>query len=356
MQTRGGAERVLLELVRHLDASACVGFVDRTLFPDAFEDGRLFDLNAHQRFDALRIAHMLYAFSTRGADIASRFGERIYSGAYSVLAERAGHEGRSIYYCHTPPRFLYDLRRHYESATPMVLRPALASLRNWLQPRFEAAVRRMDIVLANSENVRSRLRQHLGVEARVVYPPVDTHAFRWLSDDGYFLSTARLEPLKRVDVLIRAFLRMPSQRLVVTSGGSELARLRELARGASNIHFTGWIDDVTLSDCMGRARATVYVPVDEDFGMSPVESMAAGKPVIGVAQGGLLETVRPGETGVLLAPDFDTEEVCRAVLDMSQRNANEMRSACEERAAMFSRARFLERMDSILQHPDRQPH
>lgn len=103
-----------------------------------------------------------------------------------------------------------------------------------------------------------------------------------------------------------------------------------------------------MAEWLGRARASLYVPVDEDFGMSPVESMAAGKPVIGVAEGGLLETVVPDETGVLLPPDFDADAVCAAVRAMTRERAQAMRSACEQRAQQFGTAIFLQQMSEIL--------
>jgi glycosyltransferase involved in cell wall biosynthesis len=280
--------------------------------------------------------------------VAASYPTRLFSGSYAPLANRGFGHGRSIYYCHTPPRFLYDLRDHYQASFPAWQGPLLAALRRWLQPRYEAAVRSMDVVLANSRNVQRRLQDYLGVASRVVYPPVDTDRFQWLADDGYFLSTARLEPLKRVDMLVRAFKRMPSMRLVVSSGGSELARLTALAADAPNIRFTGWLDDAQLTTLMGRARASIYVPLDEDFGMSPVESMAAGKPVIGVAEGGLLETVVDGETGILLPPQLTEDALVAAVLALDARRAAAMRGACVLQAQQFSTERFTEEITRVL--------
>lgn len=348
LDAKGGAERVLHVLQRHLDAPVCVGYVKQPLFAGTFDPASVIDLDTYHAYPPLKIAHLLHAFSSRGARCAARYPTRIYSGSYAVLAHRREHTGRAIYYCHTPPRFLYDLRERYASTLPVGLRPPLAVLRRWLQPRYEDAVRRMDVVLANSENVRRRLERFLGVRAQVVYPPVDVDAFRWIEEGDYFLSTARLEPLKRIDLLIRAFREMPDQRLVIGSGGSQANHLRRLAEGADNIHFTGWLDDDALANWIGRARATLYVPVDEDFGMSPVESMAAGKPVIGVAEGGLLETVVPGRTGELLPPDFDAEQLRAAVSAMTRGRAASMREACEAQARRFSRERFLRAIDEVL--------
>jgi glycosyltransferase involved in cell wall biosynthesis len=344
----GGAERVLAALYEVFAADVCVGYVGRDAFADRFAPDRLIDLGAYSAFDPLMIVRVLHAFSTAGRTIAGRYSTRIFSGHYAVLAANAAQEGRSIYYCHSPPRFLYDLREKYQREFAPWKRPLLAALRSWLQPRYELAVQAMDVVVANSENVRRRLRTYLGREAEVVYPPVDVDLFRWIDDGGFFLSTARLEPLKRVDRVVEAFCGMPEQKLVVASGGAELARLQALAAGAPNIRFTGWLDDGQLARLMGEARATIYLPVDEDFGISPVESMAAGKPVLGVAEGGLLESVTDGETGSLLPPAFGTGDLQEAVRQMTRERARSMRADCEARARRFSRRRFAADMKALV--------
>src|SRR5687768_13809574 len=99
---------------------------------------------------------------------------------------------------------------------------------------------------------------------------------------------------------------------------------------------------------MAGAIATIYVPVEEDFGMSPVESMAAGKPVIGVAEGGLRETVLDGDTGILLARDFTALDLVGAVRKLTPPKAATMKKACEERATMFSQDRFLEAIRRVI--------
>ena len=120
--------------------------------------------------------------------------------------------------------------------------------------------------------------------------------------------------------------------------------MKRLAADAPNIHFTGWQTEAQLSRWIGNAIAAIYIPMDEDFGMSPVESMAAGKPVIGVAEGGLLETVVPDQTGILLEPPPTADAITAAVNDLTPKRAQEMRSACETRASLFTREIFLEKM------------
>ena len=142
----------------------------------------------------------------------------IFSGSVAPLAVKHSRAEKNIYYCHTPPRFVYDLRDHYLDTATRLQRPALKALIAYLQPRYEDAIGKMDKVFANSKNVQGRLKRYLGVNSEVLYPPVDTERFKWLSDGDYFLSTARLESLKRVDLIIEAFKKMPNQKLIVTSG------------------------------------------------------------------------------------------------------------------------------------------
>ncbi|WP_230314458.1 glycosyltransferase [Candidatus Contendibacter odensensis] len=272
----------------------------------------------------------------------------LFSGTHAPLAVHNHTSGQNYYYCHTLPRFVYDLKDYYLQRYPLALRPALLALIAYVKPRYEQAIARMDILIANSETVRNRLRRYLNRDAVVINPPCEIDYFQWQGQGDYYLSTARLEPFKRVDLLIKAFKQIPDQRLIITSGGSQFSALRRLAGGASNIIFTGWLGDAALCQLIGNAIATLYVAKDEDFGMSPVESMAAGKPVIGVAEGGLLETVLNGETGLLLPLDLTAEGITEAVRTLNASRALAMRSACELHARRFSRAIFLEKMRSIL--------
>jgi glycosyltransferase involved in cell wall biosynthesis len=215
--------------------------------------------------------------------------------------------------------------------------------------RYSRALEQMNPILVNSRNVQLRLRSYLGKSSTVVYPPVDTDRFTWTGQSDYYVSLARLENFKRVDRIVEAFRRMPDKKLVVTSNGSEMGRLRRIASGASNIHFSGWQTEAQLRDVIGNCIAALYIPIDEDFGMSPVEAMAAGKPVIGVAEGGLLETIVAEKTGILLPPPPDVDALVNAVQWLDAWRARAMRSDCESQARQFGRDIFLGRMRSVLQ-------
>jgi glycosyltransferase involved in cell wall biosynthesis len=346
---RGGAESVTLEMARGLpNADLCFGFRDKAHFPDPALDGlRYFDLGVRVRFSGARTLSGLRVYRKKTAFMQG-YDWAIYSGYLAPEAVYSHPVGLNIYYCHTVPRFAYDLHSDYLGRLAHWQRPFFGVLVAQVRRRYTQAISRMDRIIANSENVQHRLREHLGVRSEVIYPPCDLASYRWSGQGDYYLSTARLEPPKRVNLIVKAFRQMPDKRLLVCSGGSEMSRLLRLTAGADNISFTGWVSNARLAELMGRAIATLYIPQDEDFGISPVESMAAGKPVIGVAEGGILETVVDRQTGILVTKEPTIRDIVRAVMNLTIDRAAAMRRACEERAQQFTRERFLDQMRRVI--------
>lgn len=339
----GGAEQLALTTVESFpELELHTGFIN----PDLFQKSVAHTLTAPVPHPALQALRMLFAFRHQTAYL-SNYETVLYSGSYAPVAVYNHTVGKNIYYCHTPPRFVYDLKDFYLQQIPYWQRPVLYALIEYVRPRFEQAITQMDTLIANSQNVRQRMLDYLDVESTVIYPPVNTERYKWLGTGEYYLSTARLEPYKRVDLIVEAFVKMPDKQLVVTSGGSDLPRLKRIANNAINIHFTGWVTQQQLIDLVGRAIATIYLPMNEDFGISPVESMAAGKPVVGAAEGGLLETVIDGETGVLIR-SVTQLKIIETVNKLSNKQAQQMRGACMHQAQQFAVDQFLQKMQRHL--------
>jgi glycosyltransferase involved in cell wall biosynthesis len=350
LQVAGGAERVTLTLAQALpDYQVIVSRVYPDSAPLLTESpSDVVQLGTPLTRLLWRIPEAIFNFKFRSRGMAEAQSV-LYSGFYAPMAVHQQRHGRRIYYCHSIPRFAYDLYQPSRARFPLPIRWIYDIAAAWLRREYRRAILRMDVVLVNSENVRRRLREHVGIEAEVVFPPVATKRFSWRSNGDTYLSLARLTSNKRVDVIVKAFLEMPQRRLIVLSGGPELGRLKALAAEASNIEFAGWQSEEDLSDCIGRARAAIYLPIDEDFGLSPVEAMAAGKPVIGVAEGGLLETVVDGETGVLIQGELTSAKVIEAVARLETLGPEALRGACERRAALFDESVFIRRMRDMLQ-------
>lgn len=209
----------------------------------------------------------------------------------------------------------------------------------------------MDIIITNSENTKRRIKEFLGYDAVILYPPVDTQKFKYISQKDYFLSFARLADAKRVDRIVEAFQKLPDQKLIIIYGKNDPQREKifSMLSQSSNIECITLEDNDELYRYLGEARASIYIPVDEDFGMSPVESMAAGKPVIGVDEGGLKESIIPEKTGILIPEGAPLSELVEAIEKMTPELALSLRENCQNRAQDFSLASFSQKLHTIIQ-------
>ncbi|GAB6038538.1 glycosyltransferase [Fundidesulfovibrio butyratiphilus] len=346
----GGGERVAALLAQEFSGMLWTArFVPEAFPPHYFAGRPPMDMRALERHPGLakrsETACLWRCFSEFPQ---SKPPFTVFSGSLAPMAYRRT-AGPKILYCHTPPRILFDQRQFYLSRQRALKAPLYKAFLAAFGRAWVKAARSMDRIVANSQNVASRLGRYLQLDSVIVSPPVNTAAYAWKGQEDFYLSTARVDQLKRVEVIVEAFVAMPDKRLVVVSGGSELERVRALAAQSPNIQVLGWVAPETLVDLMGRCLATVYIPRSEDFGISPVESMAAGKPVIGVAEGGLLETVKENVTGLLLPPNPGPQTVAEAVRAMTAERALAMRQACHERAALFDDAVFRNRMRQVVE-------
>lgn len=257
-----------------------------------------------------------------------------------------------VCYTHSPMRYAWDMYPHYLAEAGWVKRLAMRPLMHYLRLWDQASAHRPDVVLANSVHTRARIAKYWRREADVLPPPVEVERFAALGErtpaGDYYLCAGQLMGYKRVDLAVDAFAQLGLP-LVVAGTGPELARLR--VRAPANVRFTGWIPDDELARTIAGCRALVF-PGEEDFGIVPVEAMAAGRPVIAYRRGGALDTVIDGETGVL----FD-EQTCDSLVAAVRRFEAARRTFDARRIARhareFDRARFLERFAKVVEDADR---
>jgi len=346
----GGGEKVAQTLAKMTGGILWTARFDQAAFPPDFFAGRPpMDMRAREKHpDLARWSETACQWRTFTEFPESAPPYAIFSGSLAPMAWRR-ISGKKILYCHTPPRILYDQREFYLKGQPAAKRPAYRAFLWAFERAYATAARAMDLIVANSQNVAHRLGGYLQLDSVIVPPPVRTADFTWTGQEDFFLSTARVDRLKRVEVIVEAFLNLPDKRLVVVSGGSELDRVRAMAAGAPNIEVRGWVSSEELRRLTGKCLATIYIPRDEDFGISPVESMAAGKPVIGVAEGGLLETILENRTGLLIRSNPGPGDVAGAVAAMTPELALRMREACVARAARFDEAAFTAKMRDLIE-------
>ncbi|MBI5754372.1 glycosyltransferase [Candidatus Peregrinibacteria bacterium] len=203
---------------------------------------------------------------------------------------------RHLCYCHSPMRYAWDYANEYREENglngwkKLLYAPLMKYLREW----DRTAADRPDKYLANSANVRNRLKKYYQAESDIVYPPVDVERFRAKeSNENYFLIVSTLTPYKKIDLAVQLFNKI-RRRLVIIGEGPQREYLQNMA--GENIEFLGFKDDATVKEYMENCRALIF-PGEEDFGITPVEAMACGKPVLAYGKGGVMESVLSGKTG-----------------------------------------------------------
>lgn len=342
----GGAERVLEAFCELFpDAPIFTTLYDEKLTAGAFR-GKNIKTSFLQHMPFSRTHHRLFPLLMPMAV------EQFNLAEYDVVLSDSASFAKGVItkpytfhisYCHTPPRYAWDDSHKYieEFGYSTPIRLVVPLFMNYVRIWDREAALRVDRFVTNSRFVQSRIKKYYGETAEVIYPPVRTDFFTPGESEGYFLVVGRLSAYKRFDLAVSVFneLGLP---LKIVGGGPERERLERLAK--PNIEFVGRVDDETLRQYYAHAEAFIF-PQEEDFGITAVEAMASGKPVIAFRGGGALETVKEGETGVF----FDTqseESLYQAVRGFNTRAFDSQR--IREHALLFDKEIFKKKILASL--------
>jgi glycosyltransferase involved in cell wall biosynthesis len=343
---RGGAERVVLAIAK--------AFPGAPVYTSLYDPARTFpefgDLDVRtialdrippfRRWHRLAFPFLAPAFSRLDVDC------DVAVCSSSGWAHGAHVSGRKIVYCHAPARWLYQPERYLRTARTPVAAVARA-LRPFLVKWDVHAAQSASRYLVNSTAVRAQVQQIYGIEAELLPPPIaltpdgERHAVAGI-EPGAYVCVSRLLPYKNVDAVIDAFRSLPDERLLVVGRGPERERLRASAPG--NVRFLESLTDAELRWLYANSAGAIAAS-HEDFGLTPLEAAACGRPAAALRWGGFLDTIREDATGV-----FFDEPRGDAIADAIRRLA-EMRwdaGTLEAHAAQFSESRFAERLRRIV--------
>lgn len=346
-----GWERLIMMMWKALKADIASGFFSSGSFDlrkEGFE-GKMIRVSSEIfkkwfRHLKLKLAFLFKTWFLKDYDTV------IFSGDCISAHRNCRKDAKKIYYCHTPPRYIYDLHELYLKKVPTWLKTLFKIFCFFFKIMYEIDVKNMDLILTNSINTKNRIKKFLWLDAQILYPPVDLEKFKFISQKDYYLSFARLSDAKRVDMIVEAFKLMPDKKLVVIYWENDPQRQKifDLASDARNIEFVTLPWNVWFTDYIGNSIATIYIPIDEDFGMSPVESMAAGKPVLWVAEWWLKESIIDWKTWILMKPDFSINDIVDSINKLSPETCLSMKESCESRARDFSLEEFSKNLNDIV--------
>lgn len=337
---RGGGERLIINLARALKADIYTGFVDRN---STFDMSGL-NVTEIGRKISNPLPRTIYLMEKFKRLKLNGYDFFIFSGTICISAV---HNKPNLLYLHTPPRHMYDRRAWFFNNTGFIGCLGLRLLHWYLYPRDQKYMRQFDVICPNSENVRNRVKRFYGLglykKCRVVYTGIETNKFYSKGND-FFLSVSRLDKLKRIDIMIKAFKKLPNEKLYITSTGPEEDRLKALAKGFNNIKFLGAVSDRQLLRLYAGCKATISANIDEDLGLSAIECQAAGKPAIVVREGGFIETVIENKTGLFF--ESNASSLVKAIKKFNRIKWN--RKAIKENAAKYDISVFVKRIKGII--------
>ncbi len=253
-----------------------------------------------------------------------------------------------ICYCHTPTRYLWSDTHSYinDLKYNKYFKKIISLVLNYVRIWDRVAADRVDVYIANSKFIAGRIKKYYRREAKkIIYPPVDLKSFRISRELGdYYLIGGRLVPYKKFDIVIEAFKKLGLP-LKVWGDGVDRERLMKIAGDSKNIEFLGKVSDPEKYELYSKCIAFIN-PQEEDLGITPIESMASGRPVIAYKKGGVIETVVDGFTGI-----FFEEQTPESLIGAISRFKPEQfdSEAIKRHSEKFSTERFRQEMEEFIE-------
>ncbi len=248
-------------------------------------------------------------------------------------------------YCHTPTRYLWSDTHSYvsELGLPRPVKALVPYVLSGIRVWDRQAAERVDRFIANSETVRERIRKYYQRDSEVIHPPVETSRFSVAPrTENYYVAGGRLVAYKRFDIVVKAFNKLGIP-LKIFGEGPELEKLREEAH--KNIEFVGKVGEAEKAELYRKAIAYLH-PQEEDFGITAVEAMAAGRPVIAYRKGGALETVIEDKTGVFI-DEQSWEELANEIIRFEPERFDPL--TIRAHAEQYDTERFMEKVRGLVE-------
>lgn len=272
----------------------------------------------------------------------------IFSGIYAPLAAILKSKAKKIYYCHTLPKFAFQ-QYGYKFHNSLNFFKYIIHALIWVyRITYIHALSKMDKIICNSIFTQLSMKK-IGFNSTLIYPPVEVNRFYWKLPTDYYLSVGRLEKNKRVNIILDAFKNMPDKKLIVASGGSLFEEYKSKYKNFHNIYFMGWCSDNQLANLFANCILSIYIPKYEDFGMSAVESLAAGKPVIGVNEGGLKEIIQDKVNGYLMDVNPTSRALEELIKNLKLDALINMKDDCQKSSIKFSSENYLNQLNNEIE-------
>ncbi|HZX20196.1 MAG TPA: glycosyltransferase [archaeon] len=347
IENPGGAEKLILSIARKLDATVITTNLNQDAVNEiGFNDVKIINLGFSPK--GFFSKHIGVASKFFFSDFSKDFDFFIFSGNKSIFASLK-HKP-NLWYCHSPERAVFDLYDFYMGKMSLrkkiVFIPGAFFLRLFII-FFSTGIK---TIACNSENVRGRIKNFLGRDSVVITPFIDSSNFYSNPSKEYWLSVNRLYPAKRIELQLEAFNLLPKEKLVIVGGFVKGDVSEEYfaflsSKSGQNIEFRGTVNEKELRELYANCKGLIATALDEDFGMTVLEALASGKPVVAVNEGGFREILVHGKTGFLV--NATSKELRDAVQSISG-NTKTFSEACLKRSNDFSETVFVKKLSQQM--------
>jgi len=346
----GGAELVDLTMARELNADIYTTNIDAEKIKKmGFEDvlPRVFSIGKVPINAPFKQEFSYWKF--RKLNLTGKYDFFIIAGDWAMSASLKNKP--HFWYVYSPTRELWDLHKYTRQN---LVAP-------WKRPLFDAWVfvrriinkhdaKNVQKAVSISNVVKQRLKKYLNIDSEVIYPPTETSKYYFGKTGDYWLSVNRLLNFKRIDLQLKAFEKLPSEKLIIVGSYEKSSHFLKYTNYCkkikpSNVEIRSWVSHKELIDLYANCKGFITTSKDEDYGMNVVEAMASGKPVIAPAEGGYLETIINGTTGILIE-NIDENKLAGAI--KSIKNPGAYKNACIEQAKKFDTKIFIEKIKHLL--------
>jgi len=350
----GGAEVVTLTLARELDADIYTTNIDKDkigamgfklLIP------RIHSLGKIPKMAPFR--HQFAFWKFRKLDLKNKYDFYIISGDWAMSGAVNNHP--NLWYVHSPLNELWQFKDYIRKK---VLSP-------WKRPLFDIFVsfnrkltkryaNHVDAWICNSKNTQSRIKKYYQKDATIINPPIYTKKYHYKKPKNYWLAVNRLITHKRIELQMKAFSRIPKENLIIVGSYEKGVRQFESYKQylesikPQNVKIINWVDDKELSKLYSECKGFIITAKDEDFGMSPVEAMASGKPVIAPNEGGFKESIIDGKTGILI-DEIDEEKIINEIKKINN-NLEKYKVHCIKRSEYFDTNEFIKKIKKEIEN------
>lgn len=345
----GGAEIVDLILARELGADIYTTNVDKEKIQKmGFGVDNVYSIGSVPINAPFKQELAYWKF--RALNLGSKYDFYIIAGDWAMSG--GVHHHPNLWYVHSPTREIWDLASYIRKhAVPGWQRPIFDI---WVRSRRLANrrdIKNIDKIASVSRNVQFRVQTYFNKDSVVVYPPVEIKRYRYQKNGNFWLAVNRFFIHKRVDIQMKAFAKMPAENLIVVGSYEKSSHFQQYANyikkiKPKNVEIRSWICQSDLINLYANCKGFITTSKDEDFGLTPLEAMASGKPVIAPNEGGYRETIISGVTGKLIN-DIDIHKLIIAVKEVGA-NPQKYREACLAQAKKFDVNIFVKKIKKIL--------